>query len=173
MLCSWIPPVNQSIDTEIYLIRSLWMCSHSAIRIFTKTSLLYLAFQCLCRDQQWPVHLFLKGLWLYCSCWASRSSIVFILPVEIRIIALWSGIQEVGMAPEQSTGPLGLHSYCLIHVAQRACLFAISQWRAVSLGTPCANSIIDGIMSPRFTKQQLFSDIQVTSSTYCAWNGDN
>lgn len=156
MLCSLIPPVNQSIDTEIYLIRSLWMCSHSAIRIFTKTSLLYLAFQCLCRDQQWPVHLFLKGLRLYCSCWASRSSIVFILPVEIRIIALWSGIQEVGTAPE------------LTHVAQRACLFDISQWRAVSLGTPCANIIIDGIMSPRFTKQQLFSDIQVRSSTYCA-----
>lgn len=149
------------------------MCSHSAVWISTRTSLLYLAFQRLCRDQQWPVHLFLKGRWLYCSCWASKNSIVFILPVELRVIALWSGIQEVGTAPEQSMGPLGLYSCCLTHVAQRACLFATSQWRAVSLGIPWAKSIIDGIMSPRFTKQQLFSGIQVRSNSYYAWNGDN
>lgn len=173
---------NQSTDTEIYLIKSLWIYSHGQIQIFTRTSLLYLAFQFLHRDQQWPVHLFLKGLWLYCSRWASKSFIILILPFELRIIALWSGIQEAGMAPEQSTGPLGLRSCCLTllawtlsqyHVAQHACLFAMSRWRAVGLGTLWANGIMDGIMSPRFSKRQLFFGIQVRSSTYCAWKGDN
>lgn len=101
------------------------------------------------------------------SCWAQDYCLV---------------VRDTGTAPEQSTGPLGLSSCCLTLlvwtlsqylVAQRACLFAMSRWRAVGLGTPWANSIIYGITSPRFSKRQLFSDIHVISSTFCGWKGDN
>lgn len=145
------------------------MCSYNAVLIFTKTSLLYLAFQCLRRDQQWPVHLFLKGLWL-----------LFILSLkELHRLHPSSWDQDYCLVVRDAGSRLG----CRTKHGPSGSPFVLSYPRGPACMSVCYISVKscqfrnsmsqDGIMSPRFTKQQLFSDIQVTSSTYCDWNGDN